>query len=470
MASNATPATLSLLGTPSAPCGLTMLELGGAMRRRTLCAREIVEAHLERIERLAPVVNAFISVAVESARREADRLDEERARGIDRGPLHGIPVAIKDVFATQGLPTTGGSRIADKEPAPHDAEAVARLRRAGAIVLGKTNLNEFAFGVTGINPHFGTVRNPWDAERIAGGSSSGSAAAVAAGMSPVALGTDTGGSVRIPASFVGVVGYKPTYELVSRRGVLPLSWSLDHVGILARSVADARLLTRCLADGASVKPDGCVDLRDLRIGILEDLCVGLSPAVDAAWNDFLHRCAQWGVKLEALELRQADETLAASTAIMFAEAAVVHAKWLRACPELYDPAVRSRLVQGALIPATTYLRAQQIRRRLKERVMAAFERVDVIASPTQPEPAVLIREVAAETVARMVRHTRLAPLLGMPALSLTLPTSGLPIGLQLMAAIGHDDRLLALAEAIEMQLAGGARGHGRERKRSTTSH
>ncbi len=231
---------------------MTLLEAGRALRKRKLSSVEMTEHALERIARLNPALNAFLTVTGDAARERAQALDQELAEGIDRGPLHGIPIAHKDCFATKGVRTTGGSKIlADRVP-DHDAEVVAQLDRAGAVMLGKTNLHELCYGITSNNPHFGAVHNPWDLERIPGGSSGGSAAAVAADLVFAATGTDTGGSIRVPAAFCGVVGLKPTYGRLSRRGVLPLGLTLDHVGPIARTVRDTAACFHAMAGDASV--------------------------------------------------------------------------------------------------------------------------------------------------------------------------------------------------------------------------
>ena len=220
---------------------LSVAEAGRLIRRRELSPVELTQACLQRIERLDGRINAFITVTGEQAIAAARQAEAEIAGGSHRGPLHGIPVGLKDIFGVANVRMTGGSKILAENVATEDSVATARLKAAGAVFLGKLNLHEFAFGATGINPHYGPARNPWDAERITGGSSSGSGAAVAGGECPAALGTDTGGSIRIPASLCGIVGLKPTYGRVSKRGVLPLSWSLDHVGPMTRTVADAAI-------------------------------------------------------------------------------------------------------------------------------------------------------------------------------------------------------------------------------------
>lgn len=437
------------------PCTYSVAQLQIALRQRQLSVRELTEAHLARIDMLNPHLNAFTWVDREGACKAATMLDQELADGTDRGPLHGIPVALKDIFAAEGLPLTAGSRILAENVATKDAETVKLLRAGGAVILGKTNLNEFAFGGTGLNPLTGAVPNPWDAERIIGGSSSGSAAAVVAGMSVIALGTDTGGSTRIPAALSGIVGFKPTYEHWSRDGVLPLSWSLDHVGVFGRSVADVAAAFEVLSNGRSA-PARDVELDGLRIGILEEYCADLDDEVAPTWQRFIDTLSTAGAQLITYTPECLQDVMAASTTIMFAEAATVHSKWLRTCRELYSPEIRMRLLQGALLPASTYLRAQQMRAVILREVSALFEEVDVLAFPTQMDVATKVSEMKPEVVMRLVRNTRLATLIGLPAMSLPLQAEGLPVGAQLMAAYGSDEFLLDVAASFEELLGHGA--------------
>ncbi|MFQ5661252.1 MAG: amidase [Gammaproteobacteria bacterium] len=436
------------------PCSYSGAQLQPALRQREISVLELTEAHLARIDALNPQLNAFTSVDREGACKAAVVLDQELANGTDRGPLHGIPVALKDIFAAEGLPLTAGSRILAENVATEDAETVKLLRAGGAVILGKTNLNEFAFGGTGLNPHTGAALNPWDPERIVGGSSSGSAAAVIAGMCVLALGTDTGGSTRIPASLVGIVGFKPTYERWSRVGVLPLSWSLDHVGVFGRSVADVGAAFEVLSNGRSA-PAKEVDLRGLRIGILEEYCGDLDDEVAPTWQQFINTLSGAGAQLITYTPDCLQDVMAASTTIMFAEAATAHSKWLRTCRDLYSPEIRMRLLQGALLPASTYLRAQQMRAVILREISALFGEIDVLAFPTQMDVATRVSDVKPEVVMRLVRNTRLATLIGLPAMSLPLPVTALPVGAQLMAANGKDEFLLDVAASFEELL-----GHG----------
>jgi aspartyl-tRNA(Asn)/glutamyl-tRNA(Gln) amidotransferase subunit A len=431
------------------PCLLTIDRLGDAIRRGRLSIRGVIESSLSCIATADKTINAFLFVDPEGAREAAERLEKELTRGHDRGPLHGVPVAVKDLFATRGQPTSAGSRLLAKHVTDHDALVVRRLREAGAIIVGKTQMNEFAFGVTGLNSHFAPVRNPRATDRIVGGSSSGSAAAVAAGMCVGALGTDTGGSIRIPAALTGIVGFKPTFDVVSRDGVLPLSDSLDHVGPLTRTVVDTRILFECIAGKSMRSPRPAASLSGLRLGILEDHCTKLDEDVADAWNRFLETMRSVGVELSSLEGDATHEAMVASTVIMFSEAAEVHRDWVRTRRDEYDPATRARLIQGSLLPATTFVQAQRIRERLRRRLAAYFESVDVIACPTQAAVACQPSKLNPQVIQHMLRNTRLAPLLGNPAISLPLPSRALPVGLQLIAKAQADEDLLTVAAAIE---------------------
>ncbi|MGH7906851.1 MAG: amidase [Candidatus Binataceae bacterium] len=440
----------------SGPGGL-IAQTARALRSREFSVRDLIERQLARIEAIEPKINAFTLIDREGARSAADALDRELAAGSIRSSLHGIPITVKDLFATRGQRTAAGSVILRDNIADDDGAVIRRLREAGAVILGKTGMNEFAFGATGLNAHHGAVRNPWDLERITGGSSSGAAAATAAGIGLAALGTDTGGSVRLPAALTGVAGFKPSYERLSRDGVFPLSWSLDHVGVLARSTADIRaVLEFSTAPENRLAPKQRTDISGVRIGVIEEYCRGLDDTVGARWAEFRGALEAAGAHLESLEPNFPRLTIPCSTAIMFAEAAAVHTRWIRDRRELYGEEVRMRLLQGALIPARTYLRAHQLRRVIADEVASSFARVDWLICPTCATVADKIAEVDARTGGRVVRNTRLSPLLGIPAISIPIPSPGLPVGAQIMGAYGRDAELLNVAEAIENLIGRGS--------------
>ena len=327
-------------------CFLGAAELGRRLRRRELSPVEVTRAHLERIAALDAGLNAFVRVAAERALEEARTAERELAAGAVRGPLHGVPLALKDLFDTAGLATTAGSRILAGNVPARDAAAVARLRGAGLVLLGKTNLHEFAFGVTTDNPHHGPCRNPWDRGRSPGGSSGGSGAALAAGLCAASLGTDTGGSVRIPAAACGVVGLKPTLGRVSRRGVVPLAWSLDTVGPMARTVEDVALLLAAVAgpdpedEACSVRPgeDYCRELEagvsGLALGVPQEWFFdGVEPDIVAAVQAALAALEREGARRVAVTTPGMAEAHTAHHALLAVEAAAFHGPWLRARPD-----------------------------------------------------------------------------------------------------------------------------------------
>ncbi|HTW90005.1 MAG TPA: amidase [Candidatus Binataceae bacterium] len=432
------------------PLRASIGELGEALRARRISIRELADAHLERLGQINPKINAFALPDPDGARIAAAALDSELAAGKPRSVMHGIPITIKELFATRGQRTAAGSLILRDRVTDHDAEVVANLRAAGAVILGKTSMDEFAFSPTGLNAHYGPVRNPWDTSRITGGSSSGAAAALAAGVGSAALGSDTGGSVRLPASLCGVVGFKPSYDRLSRRGAFPLSWSLDHPGLFGRSVTDVSAAFDCAASaenrlGELHHPPA----RELRCGVIEDYCAGVDSEVGARWDEFIRALSGAGVRVSPVAPKTLKLVAAVSTAIMFGEGGAVHRQWLATRREDYGRPIRMRLLQGALIPAATYLRALQLRRTIAEEFAALFENLDCLICPTNTTVAQPIDSVDAQTGGRVIRNTRLAPLLGIPGISLPIPTRGMPVGAQLMGAVGGDARLLAAAAVVE---------------------
>jgi aspartyl-tRNA(Asn)/glutamyl-tRNA(Gln) amidotransferase subunit A len=417
-----------------------------------------------------PALNAFITVAEESARESARQADLDLARGLDRGPLHGIPVAVKDVFLTRGVRTTAGSRLfADYVP-DHDAAAVERLAQAGAVLVGKTNLHELAYGITSANPHFGVVRNPRDPARIPGGSSGGSAVAVASGMALAALGSDTGGSIRIPAAFCGVVGLKPTYGRVSRYGMLPLSFSMDHAGPIASSVSDAGLALNAIAgydarDPASSSmpvedylPEGDGSLEGVRVGLPENFYFErVTPQAREAVERAAVLAAQHGARIVPVRVPDMDAVNTIGRVLLLAEAAAA------LTPHLADRAsfgddVRALLDQGRLVPASDYVNAQRLRRLEQEEFRLLWRQVDILFTPTAPLGAPKIGQTAVEIEGRVedvrlvaTRLVRGMDVLGLPAVSLPcgLDSDGLPLGLQIIAPEFKEAALLRAAAAVE---------------------
>ncbi len=454
---------------------LSAAELGRHYRDRSLSPVEVTRALLERIDRYDGRLRAFITVMADSALEDARRAEAELRNGEDRGPLQGVPVAVKDLYDTAGVRTTAGARILVDRVPTWDADAVERLRRAGAVLIGKTNLHEFAFGSTTINPHFGTCRNPWDSSRVPGGSSGGSAVALAAGMATLALGTDTGGSIRTPASYCGVTGLKPTYGLLSRFGIYPVAADLDHSGPYGRDARDTALLLQALAgydprDPTSAHvpiPDYSAaleqDVRGLRAGLLRQQLDLAAPAVRQAVLNAGQVLEGLGVQLQEVELPHEVLAVPASTVLMFVAATEHHRPLLQERSQDYGDDVRERLELGALFSGPVYLKAQRIRALLIREASAALRDVDVLLSATNPEPAPLIE--APPPAIPPIRFTRLANLLGFPALSTPCGASpeGLPLGLQIIGRPWDDALVLRLAHAY--QQASGVFDYRRQRPR-----
>jgi aspartyl-tRNA(Asn)/glutamyl-tRNA(Gln) amidotransferase subunit A len=447
---------------------LSLEEAGSLLGRRQLSAAELLEVALERVERLNPKLNAFITVTAERARRQARAADLEIARNRRRGPLDGIPITLKDNYSTKGVRTTAGSKILQDNIPSEDSAVAARLARAGAVLLGKTNLHEFAYGVTTENPFFGAARNPWALGKTPGGSSGGSAAAVAAGIGFGSMGTDTGGSIRIPASLCGVVGLKPTFGRVSLSGVVPLSESLDHAGPIARSVKDVCILLEATAEAyppGAKRPDHRKLAKDrpqrFRIGRPKDFYFErveeeIVLAVEAAINVLKRH----GGRVRDVSLPHLSDAMGPCISVTLAEATLYHESqgFFPARAGDYSEDLKSRLEAGSQVSALDYLRAREARREASADFEAAFERVDVIAAPTTPVAAVDIgtREVkiAGETEAlrgALLRLTRPANFTGHPALSLPcgFTRAGLPIGLQLIGRRDGEAELLAIADLYE---------------------
>ena len=435
----------------ASPLLLSIADLGAAYRRRALSPVEVTRLAFARIARFDPSLNAFITLCEEGALEQAATAERELAGGKDRGPLHGVPLAIKDLIDVAGVPTTYASRAASPVVPAGDAALVARLKQAGAVILGKTNLLEYAFGA--VHPDFGQTNNPWDPKRTSGGSSGGSAAAVAAGMCFAAVGTDTGGSIRIPAAYCGIVGLKPTYGLVDLAGVQPLSWSLDHGGPLARSCADAaRLLEGMTGRQLAVrrlKPEG------LRLGVMRHPGAErfLAPAVAALFAVSLLAAA--GATIRPVEIDDLARAADAAMVILHPEASVVHQRRIAEAADGFGETTRLQIEAGFAVPATAYVRAQQLRHALSARFRALFEGLDAVLSPTVPwvapaeDPA-----IGDEAGDGEMLYSALYNLVGLPALSLPcgLTPEGLPAGLQIVGPWQADAEVLSLGEALEAMM------------------
>lgn len=445
---------------------LSLAEVSALLRERKVSAVELTRACLARIERLNPRLNAFITVTAEQALSEAKAADAQIAQKQFRGPLHGIPIALKDLIDTAGVKTTAGSAVfADRVPRA-DAEVVLRLKDGGAVLLGKLNMHEFAYGDSSAQSHYGPVRNPWNLDRVSGGSSGGSAAAVAAGLCYAALGSDTGGSIRQPAAYCGIVGLKPTYGLVSTRGVVPLAWSLDHVGPMCRTVMDAALALQPIAgydamDTNSLPatpPDYATALRGrpaaLRLGIPKAVFYqDLDGEVERAINEALRVLRGISVSVQDIQLPPY-KTLP----IVGAEAYTYHTSYFTKTPDRYQPMTRRRLEAGARVTTTAYIEAKRELDRLRRAVLGVFQSVDLVITPTTPVLPATVEDALKDPgtpppggVAPSLRNTQPFDIYGLPCVSVPcgFSRSGLPIGLSISGPPLGEGIVLALAHAYE---------------------
>jgi aspartyl-tRNA(Asn)/glutamyl-tRNA(Gln) amidotransferase subunit A len=423
-------------------------EIGGLFRSGALSPLELTRLTLERIERLNPRLNAFITVTAERALEQAAKAERELHSGVDRGPLHGVPIALKDLIDTAGIRTTCGSSILRNHVPEFDAPIVMRLHEAGAVMVGKTNLLEFAYGI--VHPDYGQTNNPFDPSRTAGGSSGGTAAAVAAGLCFAAVGTDTGGSIRIPAAYCGVAGLKPTYGLTSLEGVFPLSWSLDHAGPIARSSHDARLL---LEGMTGARLDRKPEVKGLRFGVLQRDGAEMEPEVIAAFDAVCATLEQAGAQVFEVNIPDLELADAALLNVLLPEASAIHARWLETRAEEYAPFTRMQIELGFAVPAVVHVRAQQYRRHLTRQFLNVFERVDAILSPTAPWVAPQEDPVFAADDAGAAEARRTGPynLTGLPALTINcgFGAHGLPVGVQIATRPHQDALTLAIGSALE---------------------
>jgi aspartyl-tRNA(Asn)/glutamyl-tRNA(Gln) amidotransferase subunit A len=418
---------------------MTVAELARRLRDGELSPVEAVQDALDRIHEHDGDLNAFISLREEEALREAETAPH--------GPLWGVPVGVKDVLDVAGSVTSAGSRILAANVAAKDAEAVARLRRAGAIVIGKTNTHEFAYGPTTTSEHYGRSCNPWSTDRVCGGSSGGSGAAVAGGLVPAALGTDTAGSIRIPAAMCGVTGLRPSTGLVPTRGMVPLSWSVDTVGPMATTAEDCALLHGVLADGVHEPRNG-----DLRLGVVESLFEGaVEPGVAAAARAAVEALRETGVPTTSVELPHVDRAPVVQQALQFPEATSIHLEWLRTRLGDYGADVRGRLLAGLFVPATAYVTALRVRGVIAAAFRAAAEGFVCLVAPTLPAVAPVYgnTDPLTENLFRqgLLRCTAPWSLVGWPVVSVPCGFSGgMPVGLSFVAPRFQDaDALRAAA-------------------------
>ena len=444
---------------------MTIEQFGRRLRTRELTAVRVTEQCLRRIEADNPRLNAFILVMADDALRQAREADQELAAGHDRGPLHGVPISIKDLLDIRGVPTTAASRVREGHVAERDAPAIAHLRQAGAVFIGKTNLHEFAFGTTSEDSAFGPVRNPHDPARSPGGSSGGSAASVAAGMALATIGTDTGGSIRIPAAACGLVGLKPSFGEVSVDGVVPLSRTLDHVGPLAAKVADASIVYHALMGDARTTPPVPMPMHGLRLAVPRKyFCDLLDDEVRARFEGALDRLRTAGAHVDEIEIRHAADTAAVYLHIVMGDAAAYHAATLETMPERYTAPVRLRLEMGRYVMAEDYVRALAGREVFKREVDAALAQHDALVLPSLPIPAPLLGASSVQVGATqepvrnmMLRLTQLFNVTGHPAISMPCgqTAAGLPCGIQLVGCRLQTDALVKVALACEPQIIDG---------------
>jgi len=442
---------------------ISIEEFGRRLRTRETTVEKATEESLHRIENIA-ALNAFILVMADEARRQARELDKELAAGRDRGALHGVPITVKDILDIRGTATTAASRVRDGRPARRDCPAIAHLRQAGAVFLGKTNLHEFAFGTTNEDSAFGPARHPLDATRSPGGSSGGSAASLAAGVGLATIGTDTGGSIRIPAAACGLVGLKPALGDVSLEGVVPLSRTMDHVGPLALNVADAsRVYHALLGDPAATLP-APMPLTGLRLAVPRPyFCDLLDDGVRATFEGALDRLRADGAHVDDIEIHHAPDIGAVYLHIVLSEAAAYHATSLEAVPERYTLPVRLRLEMGRYVLAEDYVRAMAGRAVLTREVDAALAQHDALILPSLAIPAPPLGTASVEVAGKkepvrniMLRLTQLFNLTGHPAISIPSgkTRAGLPCGVQLVGERHETDALLRVALACEGAITG----------------
>jgi aspartyl-tRNA(Asn)/glutamyl-tRNA(Gln) amidotransferase subunit A len=447
----------------------TILELGELLRRKSLSPVELVDQHLERIEKLNPTLNAFITVMTDEARAQARQAEQEIREGDWRGPLHGVPIGLKDIIDTAGTRTTAASGLYKDRIPTEDAEVVTRLKKAGAVLIGKQNLHEFAYGGSNIISYYGETHNPWNPAHITGGSSGGSAAAVAAGIGYGAIGTDTAGSIREPSSPCGVVGLKPTYGRVSAHGVIPLATSFDHVGPIARCVSDTAVILQAIAgydpkDKVSVNTP--VDDYVATLGKkLDPLVIGvprkfffddLDPEVAAATEQALKVLGNFSKEIRDLEFE-----VPTQRTLQGAESYAYHAENIKRSPELYQPETLRRIKNGSTVEPAEVQRRLQLLAKFRIEIEKVFEEVDVLITPTVPIPPPTIAELKQnpdqlrERELILLRNTRPFNVWGLPAISIPcgFTETGLPIGLQVAGPHWQEARVLQLAQAYEKATA-----------------
>ena len=456
---------------PEALISRSIHELAPLLEKKEISPVELFNEAMERIHQLQPKLNSFITITEEEGRKAATEAEDEIRKGQYRGPLHGIPISIKDLFATRGVRTTAGSKVLAKWIPDYDATAVAHLQQAGMVLIGKTNMHEFAYGVTNDNPHFGPARNPWQPTRVPGGSSGGSAAAVASSQCAAALGSDTGGSIRTPAAVCGVVGLKPTYGRVSRYGAIPLAWSLDHVGPITKSVEDAAIMLAAISGPDPMDPSSSSrpipdyrkdmrgSIRGLRLGVPRQYFLeNVDPEIQKLVSAAIRQMEGVGATRVEVDIPALENCAAMEAHITLAEATSYHEPYLKKQADDYGPAVRTNLEAGRYLLATDYVKSQRARTLLQRNFNEAFKRAEVIVSPTLPALPPLVGEVWVQSgdlrehvIDAFLRFNIPYDLTGLPAISVPcgFSSAGLPIGLQIASRAFEEGTILKFAHAYE---------------------
>jgi aspartyl-tRNA(Asn)/glutamyl-tRNA(Gln) amidotransferase subunit A len=452
-------------------CYLSARQLSRLIKNREVSPVELTKAHLTRIDALEPTLNSFITVMHDQAMEDARKAEQEIRTGRYRGPLHGIPVGVKDLFYVKGIRNTSGSKIFDRFIPDFDGTLILRLKEAGVVLLGKLNLHQFAYGATGENPDYGPMHNPWNPERITGGSSGGSASAAASGQCAFSLGTDTGGSIRIPSALCGLVGLKPTYGRLSRYGITVLSWSQDHAGPMARTVEDCALAMNALAGYDSNDPSSARvsvpdftraltgNIRGLKVGVPKEFFEDpIDPEVEDSVRSAIELLRKLGATVDEISWPMYEPSRAISSTILMAEATAYHRELILKHGSQLDFQVRLRLEAGFFISGADYIQAQRARRMFYHESRDLLKKVDLVAGPTVPITACKIGTTKLEihntsmaVIPALTQYTRPFDLNGFPAITLPCGFSreGLPIGLQLAGRPFDEETVLRAAHVFE---------------------